>query len=50
MLLNQNKHFHLNAVFAIQLTILVLGLGQDYFLGLLRQIICPYADLTLERK
>jgi NitT/TauT family transport system permease protein len=50
MLLNQNKHFHLSAVFAIQLTILLLGLGQDYAIGLLRKIFCPYADLTLERK
>ena len=50
MLLNQNKHFHLSAVFAIQLTILLLGLGQDYALGLLRELFCPYADLTLERK
>lgn len=50
MLLNQNKHFQLNAVVAIQLTILLLGLGQDYAIGLLREIICPYADLTLERK
>jgi len=49
MLLNQNKHFHLSAVFAIQLTILVLGLGQDYAIGLLRKIFCPYASLTLER-
>ncbi len=50
MLLNQNKHFHLSAVFAIQLTILVLGLAQDYGIGLLRELFCPYADLTLERK
>jgi len=50
MLLNQNKHFHLSAVFAIQLTILLLGLGQDYAIGLLRNVFCPYADLTLERK
>ncbi len=50
MLLNQNKHFHLPAVFAIQLTIIVLGLGQDYAIGLLRKVFCPYADLTLERK
>jgi NitT/TauT family transport system permease protein len=49
MLLNQNKHFHLSAVFPIQLTILVLGLGQDYALGLMRKIFCPYAGLTLER-
>jgi NitT/TauT family transport system permease protein len=50
MLLNQNKHFHLSAVFAIQLTILVLGLGQDYVLGVLRRVFCPYSRLTLERK
>ncbi len=49
MLLNQNKHFHLSAVFAIQLTILLLGLGQDYAIGLLRRMFCPYASLTLER-
>ena len=40
---------HLSAVFAIQLTILVLGLAQDYGIGLLRKIFCPYAGLTLER-
>src|SRR5262249_1502919 len=45
MLLNQNKHFHLSAVFAIQLTILLLGLGQDYAIGILLKIFCPYADL-----
>ncbi|HKW63142.1 MAG TPA: hypothetical protein VJN89_11395 [Candidatus Acidoferrum sp.] len=50
MLLNQNKHFHLSAVFAIQLTIFLLGLGQDYAIGLLRKVFCPYASLTLERK
>lgn len=50
MLLNQNKHFHLSAVFAIQITILLLGLGQDYLIGLLCRVFCPYATLTLERK
>jgi NitT/TauT family transport system permease protein len=50
MLLNQNKHFHLSAVFAIQISILVLGLGQDYVIGLLRRVFCPYAALSLERK
>jgi NitT/TauT family transport system permease protein len=50
MLLNQNKHFHLSAVFAIQISILFLGLGQDYVIGLLRRVFCPYAILTLERK
>jgi NitT/TauT family transport system permease protein len=50
MLLNQNKHFRLADVFAIQLTILVVGLLQDYGIGILRRVVCPYADLTLERR
>lgn len=50
MLLNQNKYFRLDAVFAIQITILLLGLGQDYAIGLARSVLCPYADLKLERK
>jgi NitT/TauT family transport system permease protein len=50
MLLNQQKHFRIAEVFAIQLTILMVGLCQDYVLGLIRRIVCPYAYLTLERK
>ena len=46
MLLNQNKHLHLDAVFAIQLTILAVGLLQDLALGHLRNFMCPYATLT----
>lgn len=45
LLLNQNKHFHLAAVFAIQLCVLALGLAQDYGLGALKQLVCPYASL-----
>ena len=50
VLLDQNHHFRLAAVFAIQLTILILGLFQDYGIGLLKRLLCPYAVLTLERK
>ena len=50
LLLNQNKHFHLEAVFAIQLSILVIGLFQDYMLGVAKKFICPYADLQLEQR
>lgn len=50
VLLNESKHFRLAEVFAIQLVILAVGLVQDYGIGLVRGIICPYADLTLERK
>ncbi|HKV13041.1 MAG TPA: nitrate ABC transporter permease [Thermoanaerobaculia bacterium] len=49
MLLNQNKHFHLAEVFAIQITILLLGILQDYAIGALQRIVCPYSRLTLER-
>jgi NitT/TauT family transport system permease protein len=50
MLLNQSKHFRLAEVFAIQFLILFVGLLQDYGIGVLRRLCCPYADLTLERR
>src|ERR1017187_2056690 len=50
ILLDQNHHFRLAAVFAIQLTILMLGLLQDYGIGMIKGLLCPYAALTLERK
>jgi NitT/TauT family transport system permease protein len=50
LLLNQNKHFLLDAVFAIQICILIVGLLQDYAIGLAKKFICPYADLQLERR
>jgi NitT/TauT family transport system permease protein len=50
LLLNQNKHFRLEAVFAIQISILVLGLFQDYVLGLSKKFLFPYADLQLEKR
>ncbi len=50
MLLNQNKHLHLDAVFAIQLTIFAIGILADYLLGVLRNFIFPYASLQLETR
>jgi len=50
MLLNQNKHFHLAEVFAIQILILVLGMTQDYGIGLAKRVLCPYSALNLERQ
>lgn len=50
MLLSENKHFLLPEVFAIQIVILFVGLLQDYAIGGLRRLACPYADLTLERQ
>lgn len=50
LLLNQNKHFHLAEVFAIQLVILVVGMVQDYAIGALRRVALPYAELEQERR
>lgn len=50
MLLNQNKHFRLAEVFAIQITILLVGILQDYGIGALQRLFCPYSHLTLERR
>lgn len=50
MLLSEQKHFKIAAIFAIQIVILVIGLLQDYTIGLLRRLACPYSVLTLERK
>lgn len=49
LLLTENKHFHLASILALQVTILLLGLLQDYAIGFLRRTFCPYADLTTER-
>lgn len=50
MLLNQNKHFHLDAVFAIQIVILLVGIGVDQFIGFLKNLFCPYATLSLDQR
>lgn len=48
MLLNQNKHFHMDAVFAIQATIFAIGIAMDFGLGMLKRFLFPHAALTLE--
>ena len=50
MLLSQNKFLRLPDVFAIQIVILLVGLFQDYIIGAVRRLVCPYADLAMERK
>jgi NitT/TauT family transport system permease protein len=50
LLLIQSKYFRLADIFAIQFVILAVGLGQDYLIGMFRKLLCPYADLTLERQ
>jgi NitT/TauT family transport system permease protein len=50
LLLDSQKHFHLETIFALQLVILVLGLTQDFMIGFLKQMFCPYAFLVVEKK
>jgi len=50
MMLNENKHFKLAAVFAIQIVVLVVGYLQDRAIVWTKKLVCPYADLTLERQ
>jgi NitT/TauT family transport system permease protein len=50
LLYNQHKYMHMDAVFAIQLVILLVGIGADYFFGWLKNFLCPYANLTLEKR
>jgi NitT/TauT family transport system permease protein len=46
MLLNtSNKHFHLAEVMAIQIIILIVGLCQDYMIGVFRNICCPWVNV-----
>ncbi len=49
MLLNQNRYFLLAGVFAIQITILLYGLGQDAMLAMLKDVMCPHARLNKNR-
>lgn len=50
MLLNQNKHLHLSSVFAIQITIFLVGILFDYLFGLAKVQLFPYCNLTKEKK
>lgn len=50
MMLAEDKHLHLDTVIALQLVVLSIGIGQDWLFVALRRVLCPYADLTLERK
>lgn len=50
LLINQNKHLHLAAIFALQITILIYGLLQDFLLKWIREIVCPYVTLSEIKK
>lgn len=50
LMLAEDKHIRLDAVFAIQVVVLGVGILQDFLFRFIRQILCPYANLTLERQ
>ncbi len=50
LLLNEDKHFKLSSVFALQLVILAVGLAFDAGLAWIKRVLCPYAFLKLERR
>lgn len=50
LMLNEDKHFKLASVFALQLVILAVGLGFDAMLAWFKRFACPYVFLKLERK
>ncbi|WP_374348407.1 ABC transporter permease [Chitinimonas sp.] len=45
LLLAQNKHLHLDAVVAIQLTVLLIGIAQDCVIGWAKRLLCPHLYL-----
>jgi NitT/TauT family transport system permease protein len=49
LMLDQEKHFDMAAVFCSLFLILGIGLLQDFLIGKVKDIICPYASLGLQR-
>jgi NitT/TauT family transport system permease protein len=45
VMLNESKYRNLDAIFAVQLTVLVVGILQDLFLAWLKNVCCPHAKL-----
>jgi NitT/TauT family transport system permease protein len=50
LMLAEDKHIRLDAVFAVQIVVLVIGVFQDWGLLVIRKMLCPYASLSLERQ
>jgi NitT/TauT family transport system permease protein len=46
MLIDQNRRLNLAGVFAIQASILVVGMTQDFVLNQVRAMVCPYSRIT----
>jgi NitT/TauT family transport system permease protein len=49
LLLDQEKHFNLAAILAVQLVFLLVGIGQDLLIRWLKRIFVPHAALAYEQ-
>jgi NitT/TauT family transport system permease protein len=49
LLIDQNKHFHLPGIIAVQAVFLVAGFFQDAFLAWLKSVLVPFAALASAR-
>lgn len=50
ILANQDKTFQLAGVAAIQISILGIGLAQDWAIGVVKSLVCPYATMLTKRR
>lgn len=50
LMLNESKYRNLAAVFAVQLTVLAIGILQDQLIAWTKGLVCPYSKLALENK
>jgi NitT/TauT family transport system permease protein len=50
LLVDQEKHFNLASIFAIQLVFVSVGIGQDIFIGWLKGIVAPYSTLAYTKQ
>lgn len=47
---NEAKHLNLDTVFCVLFVVLAIGFFQDYVIAVLKRIICPYAEIGMERR
>jgi NitT/TauT family transport system permease protein len=50
LLLDENKHIVMEALFALQFTVFTVGILQDGAIAKLKNIFCPYAKLEVEEE
>jgi NitT/TauT family transport system permease protein len=50
LMLGNERYRNLAPIFAVQLTVLIVGIIQDEFIGWLKNIFCPHSKLVLETK